>query len=82
MNWNGSAFEAECGDVEIIFMHPKGFDEFSSNKSFRWPIHEDRCFVIFEHILCIMNPQTRTGRLHSFSLEDISRATKLFKKRF
>ena len=36
-------------------MHTKGSDEFSSNKSFRWPICEDRCFFLFEHILCIMN---------------------------
>ena len=54
MTISGS-IEAECSDVEIIFMHPKGSDEFSSNKSFRWPIRENRCFVLFEHILCIMN---------------------------
>ena len=78
------SIEAECSDVEIIFMHPKGSDEFSSNKSFRWPIREDRCFVLFEHLLCIMNnyPQTRTGRLHSFSQEDISRASQQFEERF
>ena len=68
------SIEDECSDVEIIFMHYKGSDEFSSNKSFRLPIREDRCFVIFEHILCIMNhiPQTRTDRLHSFCQEHIS----------
>ena len=66
-------------------MHPKGSDEFSSNKIFRWPIREDGCFVLFEHIICIMNniyiPQTRTGRLHSFYQEAISRVSKLFEER-
>ena len=34
----------QCSDVEIIFMHYKGSDEFSSNKSFRWLIREDDLF--------------------------------------
>ena len=53
--WIGmvQSIEAECNDVEIIFMHSKGSDEFSSNKSFKWLIREDRCFVLFEHIICM-----------------------------
>ena len=49
------SIKAECSNVEIIFMHPNGSDDFSTNQNFIWPIRENICLVLFEHIQCIMN---------------------------
>jgi len=47
-------------DVKVSFMHPHG-----PARSFRWPAHEDICWVPMQNILHPLNPPTTAnGRLY------------------
>lgn len=68
--WLGNVIQLsdQFEDAEIKFMHPHG-----PSASFKWPQKDDKCWVPFTHVLCMIPPPATTQHARQYTLSENTR---------